>query len=87
MHLDLLVLKITDVFTEGALDWAVLSLKKISVHLKIPPKKKMNSWFVVVIANFLKIHAIQKFQLKHNLWQFWKRGIGQCQGGANDPGT
>lgn len=35
MHLDLLVLKITDVLTEGALVWAMLSLKQISLHFKI----------------------------------------------------
>lgn len=29
----------------------------------------------------------KKFQLKHEMWQFWNRGIGKCQGVANDPRT
>lgn len=56
MHLDLLVLKITDVFTEGGLDWAILSLKQISFHLKIPQGNE----FVILFVCFLKIYAIQK---------------------------
>lgn len=43
MHLDLLVLKITGILTEGALVWVMRSLKQISFHFKIP--QEMNLWF------------------------------------------
>lgn len=56
MHLELLVLKITDVLTEGALVWALLSLKLISFHFKIPQRHE----FVIFFVCFLKIYAIQK---------------------------
>lgn len=70
MHLDLLVLKITDVLTEGALVWAMLSLKQISLHFKIPQRDDFHDSFVC----FLKIYAIQKFQLKHSMWSLEIRG-------------
>ena len=52
MHLDLLVLKITDVLTEGALVWAMLSLKQISLHFKIPQRDD----FVILFVCFSQCH-------------------------------
>lgn len=45
MHLDLLVFKITDVLTEGALVYALLNLKQISFHFKISQRHEYMNWW------------------------------------------
>lgn len=74
MHLDLLVLKITDVLAEGALVWAMLSLKQISFHFEIPQRDE----FVILFVCFLKIYTIQKISAEAwhvAVWNKEMRGV------------
>lgn len=44
----------------------------------------MNLWFFLFVSS--KSMQFKKFQLKHDMWQFWERVIGSSEGGTNDPG-